>query len=232
LDELYRDRLRTLQAVDEMVGDLVQTLRETGALDDTYVFFTSDNGYLLGEHRRADKGMPYEEAIRVPLLARGPGVPAGAVERRPASNIDLAPTFAELAGATPPGFVDGRSLVPLLRGDQATSWRQAVLVEHRDSDEGAGGAGVAAAGIGGIGDEPRNPPFAALRLADRVYVEYATGERELYDLAADPLQLENLANDPARADEVAGDHAWLDSLRGCAAQSCRDAEDAPPHGPG
>jgi arylsulfatase A-like enzyme len=127
LDGRYRDRLRTLQAVDELVDKLVRTLRDTGELDTTYIFFTSDNGFLLGEHRRDEKGMPYEEAIRVPLLVRGPGVPVGTV-RNLASNIDLASTIAELAGVTVPDFVDGRSLVSLLQGQAISGWRQAVLV--------------------------------------------------------------------------------------------------------
>ena len=220
IDALYRNRLRTLQAVDEMVAALFQTLQQTGTLANTYVFFTSDNGYLLGEHRRAEKGMPYEEAIRVPLLARGPGVVPRQVADL-AANIDLAPTIAELTGAVAPDFVDGRSLVPLLEGRSAPNWRQATLVEAFGRDE-------ALAALT-IGDEPANPPFKALRLQDRVYVEYPrSGERELYDLRTDPLQLENLAADPARAEEIAALHAWLEAMLDCSGQSCRDAEESPP----
>jgi len=228
LDALHRDRLRTLQAVDEMVGELFQTLRETGALDTTYVFFTSDNGYLLGQHRRAEKGLPYEEAIRVPLLVRGPGVRKGVVERRLASNIDLAPTIAELAGATPRNAVDGRSLVPLLESTPPVRWRQATIVENAGPDE-------VSALAGDIGTTPNNPPFWALRMEDRVYIESPrTDERELSAPRPrqDPFQLRNLANAAARPDEIAGCHAWLAALRGCAGEGCRDADDALPTGAG
>ena len=220
LDALYRNRLRTLLAVDEMVAALFQTLQASGTLDNTYVFFTSDNGYLLGEHRRAEKGMPYEEAIRVPLLVRGPGVVPRPIADL-AANIDLAPTIAELTGAEAPDFVDGRSLVPLLEGRAPPPWRQAALVEAFGRDE------VLAALE--IGDEPGNPPFKALRLQDRVYIEYPrTGERELYDLRADPMQLENLAGDPAHDEEMAELHAWLEAMLNCVGQACRDAEESPP----
>ena len=220
LDALYRDRLRTLQPVDEMVAALFQTLQASGTLANTYVFFTSDNGYLLGEHRRAEKGMPYEEAIRVPLLVRGPGVVPRQIADL-AANIDLAPTIAELAAAETPGFVDGRSLVPLLEGRPPPRWRQAALVEAFGRDE------VLAALE--IGDEPSNPPFKAMRLQDRVYVEYPrTGERELYDLRSDPLQLQNLAGDPANEADLARLHAWLETMLNCSGQACRDAEEAPP----
>ena len=118
LDERYRDRLRALQAVDEMVAKIVTTLTDTGTLSRTYIFFTSDNGYLLGQHRQTEKGIPYEEAITAPLLVLGPGIKAGRRIGQLASNIDLAPTIAALAGASIPRFVSGRSLMPLLRGSQ------------------------------------------------------------------------------------------------------------------
>jgi arylsulfatase A-like enzyme len=148
LDALYRNRLRTLLAVDDMVAGLFQTLEETNTLANTYVFFTSDNGYLLGEHRRAEKGMPYEEAIRVPLLVRGPGVVTRQIADL-AANIDLAPTIAELTGAVAPDFVDGRSLVPLLEGRAPPSWRQVALVEAFGRDE-----EVAALEIGDGAEQP------------------------------------------------------------------------------
>jgi arylsulfatase A-like enzyme len=130
IDALYQRRLRSMLAVDEMVSTLIDTLTERGVLANTYVLLTSDNGWHFGEHRLPEgKGTPYEETIRVPLLVRGPDVPAGRVETRVASLIDLAPTFAALAEAPAPHFVDGRSLAPLLAGDDAAPWRQAVLVE-------------------------------------------------------------------------------------------------------
>src|SRR5215213_5998387 len=189
MDALYRRRLRSMRAVDDMVKTLVETLESTGALENTYILLTSDNGYHLGEHRIAEgKGTPYEETIRVPLLIRGPGVIEGRTELRLTSNIDLAPTFAELAGTTVevPDFVDGRSLVPLLDGDQGVPWRQAVLVEYGKGAANEGGEVSIAGGDKGVpGTAPSPGTFWELRTTERAYVEYATGERELYDLRLD-----------------------------------------------
>ncbi len=132
---LYRNRLRSMLAVDEMIGRLVRALREGGELDNTYLVFTSDNGFHLGQHRlAAGKWTAYEEDIRVPLIVRGPGVPEGRTLEHLVLNNDLAPTFADLAGAESPSFVDGRSLVPLLSGPPPPQedWRRAFLVEAMD----------------------------------------------------------------------------------------------------
>jgi N-acetylglucosamine-6-sulfatase len=133
LDADYRKRLQSMQAVDEMVARLVEALTETGELDNTYLVFTSDNGFHMGHHRLpAGKTTAYEEDIHAPFLVRGPGVPAGrTVTGYLAGNVDLAPTFADLAGVTPPDFVEGRSLAPLFGTDlpAPADWRQAFLVE-------------------------------------------------------------------------------------------------------
>jgi arylsulfatase A-like enzyme len=227
LDAHYRNRIRALQAVDDMVADLVQTLRTTGTFDNTYIFFTSDNGYLLGEHRRAEKALPYEEAIRVPLLVRGPGVPTR-VESRLASNIDLAPTIAALAGVEVPGFVDGRSLVPLLRDEASSTWREAVAIERAGRNE-VDAADEVNAALADIGRKPHNPPFRGVRTDNRVYIEYPnSNEQELYNRAADPAQLQNLAGDPDRANELDELQAWSEALRSCAGASCREVENTPP----
>lgn len=231
LDEGYRQRLRSLLAVDDMVGALLATLRATpGRLENTHVFFTSDNGYHQGEHRRpVGKGSPYEASSRLPLLVRGPGVAAGRTEEGLVLNADLAPTFADLAGATPDGFVDGRSLRPLLAGD-SVAWRRAVLLERLAAD---------VARIAGAEEESgsalRIPPYRALRTDDRLYVEYDTGERELYDVRADPYELRNLLAgtvEPEHLTEADRLAVWLAALRDCGAGStpCRTAEDVPPDG--
>ena len=135
LEDEYRRRLRSLQAIDDMVETIVGTLEATGALERTYVIYTSDNGFHMGEHRLiAGKDTPYEEDIRVPMVMRGPGVPEGVRIDAMALNIDLAPTFAEIAGIEPPAFVDGRSLLPLL-ADPAQPWRQSFLIERRQLEE-------------------------------------------------------------------------------------------------
>jgi N-acetylglucosamine-6-sulfatase len=140
--------------------------------------FTSDNGYHLGEHRLQAKATPYEEAIRVPLLVRGPGIPPGASRSKMVLNNDLAPTFASWAGIRPPSFVDGRSLRPLLSATPPASWRRAFVVEHRRSAyEGSFARQV--------------PDYYAVRTANHLYAEYVTGEEELYALSSDPYELQS-----------------------------------------
>lgn len=247
IDDSYRKRLQSMLAVEDMVADLLNALAEAGKLDSTYVFFTSDNGYHLGEHRLLEgKQSPYDEDIHVPLIVRGPGVPAGTVRTNLTGNIDLAPTFADLAGAPIPDRVDGRSLVPLLGPDppDAAQGRQALLLEHTernraDTQAAPGNPAAVAPGPGLL--EPADPlqtqaqttghagipDFTGIRTGDELYVEYGTGERELYDLVRDPLELQNLAglSDPA---VLAGLSAWLDQLRQCSGPSCRTLENGPP----
>lgn len=203
-DELFRRQAQALQSVDEMVDALLAALKQRGLLEDTYVFFTSDNGFHYGEHRiDHGKGDPYEESIRVPLIVRGPGVAGGRREPALALNIDLAPTFAAIAGATPPDALDGRSLLRLLSG-KATQreWRSDFLVELQSKEE----AGITA--------------YDALRGEDQLYVEYTTGERELYDLKRDPHELESIARsaEPALLERLS---ARLRELKGCKGDSCR-----------
>jgi arylsulfatase A-like enzyme len=207
----YRQRLRSLQSVDEMVGRLVRVLTESGELSNTYIVFTSDNGLHLGEHRiNQKKWTAYEEAIRVPLLVRGPGVPPGASRSQMALNNDLAPTFASLAGLTPPSFVDGRSLKPLLSASPPSSWRSALLVEHWQDETGDPYAATI-------------PDYKAVRTGRYLFVRYATGEKELYDLSNDPYELKSLHN-TASAELKRRLASRLDALGSCAAQSCRSAE--------
>ncbi|MGH2617175.1 MAG: sulfatase family protein [Thermomicrobiales bacterium] len=208
IDATYRARLETLLAMDELIATVVATLESTGALANTVIMLTSDHGYHLGEHRIfGGKGTPYEEAVRIPLVVRGPGVPAGRTTAL-ASIIDLAPTIADWAGAKVPLFVDGRSLAPVML-DEAATWRRAVFVSHHHNRP----------------ERSDGPPaFQALRMDRQVYVEYADGWRELYDLEADPFQVDNVVQQtgPATLDAFA---AGLANLATCAAGSCRDAED-------
>ncbi len=134
IDLRHERRVESLQAVDELVEALVNDLRGHGALGNTYVVFTSDNGWHHGEHRiPAEKHQPYEESVRVPLLVRGPGVAAGSATGKLTLNTDFFPTFTDLAGAPTPEYIDGRSLRPLLE-DRVTTWRSAILVEQRRVD--------------------------------------------------------------------------------------------------
>jgi arylsulfatase A-like enzyme len=216
LDALYRARLRSMQAVDEMIGGLLRALEESGRMGDTYIFFTSDNGFHMGQHRlRPQKATPYEEDVRVPLIVRGPGIPGGeTLSGYLSGNVDLAPTLAELAGVETPHFVDGRSLVPLLRGERPApgTWRQAFLLEQY-SDEGL------------VAPSPRSaqPVFVGIRTLRYKYVEYWTGVREIYDLASDPYELSNFGG-KAPPDLVAPLSSLLRSLSTCVGAACRAAE--------
>ncbi|MFL5331857.1 MAG: sulfatase, partial [Geminicoccaceae bacterium] len=218
LDERQRDRLRSLEAVDELVGGVCDAVAAAVALADTYVVFTSDNGVFLGEHRLPHgKNVPYDEAIGLPLVVRGPGVAAAATNSALVANIDLAPTLAALAGVASPTFVDGRSLVPLLVGQEPETGRQALLLE--------GFGGVSDDSVDGSG-EPADRAFAGLRTANALYARYDTGEQELYDLVADPAELGNRITeaDPGIVAALAERVAEVKTAAGAA---CRELEDAP-----
>ena len=235
MEDLYRKRLQSMLAVDDMVGALIKALHESGELDNTYIFFTSDNGWHAGEHRLTPgKWTAYEEDSRVPLIVSGPGVPAGKTLEALVLNNDLAPTFADLAGAKTPNFVDGRSLRPLLTGDLPLTedWRSAFLVEA--TTELLGPTAVPPLSGDPLPKDWRSAPredwgrpgLEALRTEDRLYVEYGNDERELYDLREDPYQLNNRygAEQPDLLRRLRG---RLEALRGCSGDACRAAEDGP-----
>ncbi|HEX4815617.1 MAG TPA: sulfatase [Nonomuraea sp.] len=212
VDERFRARLRAMLGVDDLVGTVIETLRETGKLDDTYVVFTSDNGFHLGTHRLTQgKTTPFEEAIRVPLVVRGPGVAPGSTITHMGVTVDLAVTVAELGGARPPAFVEGRSLVPLLRGRAPARWRANALVEFTRPTNRSSAR------------QTPVPAYQALRTDRYTYVRYDTGERQLYDLHADPYQLRNLAAeaDPAL---LAGLDRRLAGMVACSGAGCREAD--------
>jgi N-acetylglucosamine-6-sulfatase len=201
IDEHYVQELESLQAVDEGVEGVVDALRRSGELENTLIVFTSDNGFLHGEHRvPTGKVLPYEESIRVPLLMRGPGVPRGEVRDQLVANVDLAPTVLEAAGALAPWVPDGESLLGFLR-DPFLETERDILLE-----------GPARRRSGRL-------RFTGLRTRTHVYVERDTGERELYDLRTDPYELRNLAS--VRPAEAEGLSRRLAVLRGCAGMTCR-----------
>jgi arylsulfatase A-like enzyme len=209
IDATYRARLGSLQAMDDLVANVVSALEAAGALANTYIVLTSDHGYHLGEHRIVGgKGTPYEEAIRAPLVIRGPGTPVGRSAGL-TSLVDLAPTIADWAGARVPEFADGRSFAPVRHGVPA-SWRKAVFVaHHHNRPERSDGPSA----------------FHAMRMDRSLYVEYAEGWRELYDLERDPYQIDNQIRDaePAVMESLS---ASLRRLAQCSGRSCRAAEDA------
>jgi N-acetylglucosamine-6-sulfatase len=224
LEYEYRRRIASLQAVDDMVESIVTALSESGQLDNTYVIYSSDNGFHMGEHRLiAGKDTPYEEDIRVPMVMRGPGVPVGERVDALVVNIDLAPTFVDIAGIEAPEFVDGRSFLPLLQ-DPEQPWRESFLIERRRLEEQL----VRQSKYTGLTPEEleQTAVFNGLRTSDSLYVEYGSGERELYDLKADPFQLANRIDDidPAL---LAALEERLAALARCTADECRRLEDLP-----
>ncbi|MBI1747621.1 MAG: sulfatase [Acidobacteria bacterium] len=238
IDALHQKRLKSMVAVVETIDDIINTLRETGQLDNTYIFFSSDNGFHLGQHRLPPgKNTEFEEDLHVPLIVRGPGVPSGRVLEHMTVNIDLAPTFAELAGIPIPANVDGRSLRPLLRETPTplADWRQGFLLEHgyiQTADAGRTSADARSAAEAqrpyGLAGPLLPQPFQGLHIANHVYVEYVpTGERELYNLAEDVYQQISLA-DTSEPELLQWLSAWLGTLRRCIGAECRRAEDILP----
>jgi len=217
LDVKYRDRVRTMQAVDESIAQLVDVLQSTGQLENTYIIFTSDNGYHLGQHRMpAGKSSSYEEDIHVPFIIRGPGIAAGAaLDGYIAGNVDFASTIAELAGVIPPDFVDGRSLVPLFGAEkpEQTTWRSAYLLEFYGFNVKGAEENIS----------PPVPEFLGLRMQDAVYVEHRDGFVEYYDLKSDPYELDNIATKIDKA-LLAHLSEWLHKLAQCVGNQCRELE--------
>ncbi|KAJ5290722.1 uncharacterized protein N7443_010975 [Penicillium atrosanguineum] len=200
-DYFYRSRLRALQGVDELVDNLVKRLEESDKLDNTYIIYTSDNGFHIGQHRLPPgKTCGYEEDIRVPLFIRGPGIPEGHVQDSVTTHIDLAPTIFDLAGIPPRSDFDGTA-IPLtldfdgLRHEHVTVefWGKAVM-------EGS----FSAIGPGGSAMIPNNT-YKSLRLLGEGYNLYysvwCNNEHELYDLSTDPYQLYNLYPHGAQTDD-------------------------------
>ncbi|QJD29988.1 sulfatase family protein [Methylococcus geothermalis] len=235
MDAAYRRRLQSMQAVEDMVKSLVDTLQAQGRLENTYIFFTSDNGFHMGQHRLPmGKNTAFEEDIHVPLVVRGPGVPAGRTVKAMTGNVDFAPTFAAIARLPAPPYVDGRSLTPFLNGTPPKRWRRGFLLQRKREDAAAAVARKvleppdlqeihAQMTSGGVA-----PSFEGLRTAEGLtYVEYETGERELYDLRTDPEQLTNVhaGTDPALTARLA---VWLESLRKAKTKVLRKAEAEPP----
>jgi N-acetylglucosamine-6-sulfatase len=195
-DAIHRDMLRSLQAVDRAVADVVDRLQALGILDRTVVVFASDNGYMWGEHGLPAKREPYEESVRVPLWMAVPGVPPRSDEHLVSLDLDVPVTLLDLAGV--PWQSDGVSLLPLLE-DPNDAVRTEALIEHAQD-------WLAWAGLR-VMDERGNWK----------YVEYSRGWKELYDLDADPYELESRHADPALQPLVAELSAELAPLKGLAA---------------
>ena len=201
-DRLQALRLQSALTLEDLSREVVSALSRAGQLGDTYLIFTSDNGYHMGIHRiRGAKWTPYAEAHEVPFVVRGPGVPKDESFDDLVANTDIAPTVLDLAESPPPEWMDGRSFEPFLDGEAPDTWRSSVLIE----------------GVGGTYYD--RPGYAGVRREDDVFVEYATGDKEYYDLVKDPYQLENRPEDaPREMGET------LEALKSCSGDACRRAE--------
>jgi N-acetylglucosamine-6-sulfatase len=214
----YRSRIESLLAVDDAVAAIVGALKAAGELDDTLIVFVSDNGFFTGEHRiPMGKYLVYEPSVRVPLILRGPGVRRGATSSELVVNTDLAATILDAAGATPGRRLDGRSLLSFARHPRRRTARPILLETGRASDGDLDQDG----GSPPFPGAPDVPPYQAVRTRRYLYVEYADGARELYDLARDPAELDSRHDDPRYARTRRALAAQLDAIRTCKGSSCR-----------
>jgi N-acetylglucosamine-6-sulfatase len=235
-----------LISVDEAVGRLVQSLKDRGVLDDTYIIFASDNGFFRGEHRIATgKYLPYDPASRVPLIIRGPGIPAGGVSNELVWNGDIPQTILQIAGGSQDNALDGRSLLPFAQQPGVRSTRPVLL----EGDTGPGGTGAESAqssaararearvgvagkrGVDNLEQEPdaiksatntnTAPAYRSIRTDRYEFTVYANGQTELYDMRRDPGQLHSLAADPRYRYVGKWLYTQLVPLSACAGPSCR-----------
>jgi len=192
-----KNYLRCIASVDDNIGRLLDWLDEEGLADNTIVIYTSDQGFFLGEHGWYDKRFMYEPSLKVPMVVRWPGrVRPGSTEGALVQNLDLAQTFLDVAGIEAPDRMQGRSLLPLLDGEDAADWRNSIYYEYFEE------------GIHNV------QPHRGVR-TDRWKLMHFPGsdEWELYDLKTDPIEVQNLASDPAYAGQLIRMKLKLDQLR-------------------
>lgn len=176
MQRFFQARIEALASVDDAVERTVAALASTGVLENTIIIFTSDNGYLLGEHRYAGKLLGYQEALRVPFLIRGPGVPVGQNRRQVATTVDIAPTIVALAGARAGRLMDGQDLMPYVL-DANRKRTSTTLIQ-----------------AGGNAGKSRTAWwYRGVRTARYTLVHWTYGFTELYDRSRDPFELVNVA---------------------------------------
>ncbi len=176
-DEFYHLYLETLQSVDESIVEVLNWVTKNNLQNNTMVVYMGDNGFLFGEHGLIDKRNAYEESMRVPMLVWAPGmVKAGSVFQQMILNIDLAPTFLDVAGIARPAQMQGQSFLPILKG-QTPDWRNQVFYEYYWEQA-----------------FPQTPTTYAVRTDQYKYIAYngIWDVNELYDIEADPYEMNNL----------------------------------------
>jgi N-acetylglucosamine-6-sulfatase len=214
--ERYEQRLESIRSVDDQVRNIVQALADTGKLRNTYIVVTSDNGYMMGEHRIPfGKVHPYEPSARVPMVMSGPGIPAGVRVQQLVGLHDLVPTVLRATGTygTQTVPLDGMSLLPFTTSSSAGAPRD-LLLEAGPAD--------ATDDTSVSRSSPAAQPYQGIRTdTGWKYVEYNLGGVEMYNLNADPAELHNLANDPNFADQRIHLDQALARLSGCVGRACR-----------
>ncbi len=188
ISEYYKRYAETLLGVDESVGRVLDALKKRGQLDSTLIVYMGDNGFAFGEHGLIDKRTAYEESMRVPMLARCPELfSGGRTVNQMVANLDIMPTVLAAAGAPIPQDLDGRSMLPLLRGGEDPQWRKQLLYEYYWER-----------------NFPQTPTMHALRTDRYKYIHYygVWDSDELYDLQEDPLETTNLIFNPERKDTI------------------------------
>ncbi|MGA7396902.1 MAG: sulfatase [Solirubrobacterales bacterium] len=225
----YRKSVEALQSVDRGVKEIIDALSDTGKLKNTYVIFTSDNGFFLGQHRiHRGKLLPYEASLRVPFVMRGPGIKPKSTSHELVANQDVTPTILQLTGAKAKSRIDGRSLKPFWKKTRKTTRRPVLLSSYQQAttlipgdypDEppvvipDKAGARIAA--------KAANQNYVGIRVGPYKYVEYEEGERELYVLSQDPAELENRFGKRRYSKVQKYLDAELGKLRACKGSSCR-----------
>lgn len=180
IKEENRKRLVSLIPVDQLLKQVLDTLQTGSMNENTYIFLTSDHGFQLGHNRMVAKKLPFDRNTRVPMWVAGPGIQANSQANHLTSHIDLAPTFLDLAGATPPIEFDGQSLTSILFEPttiDSADFRQSLLIEHWETKSHRGS------------DIPAT--YSSLHSGKTIYTEWSNGSREFYDLDSDPFQVSN-----------------------------------------
>ncbi|HOC54638.1 MAG TPA: sulfatase [Verrucomicrobiota bacterium] len=209
-----QDYLACIQSVDDNVGRLLDWLDQHGLSQNTLVIYTSDQGFFLGDHGLYDKRFMYEESIRMPFLARWPGViKPGSVQEAMAINPDFAPTFMDLAGLRVPADMQGRSLAPLLKGQRPTDWRTSWYYRYYHDP----------------GDHNTRAHYGVRTDTHKLMYFWKKDQWEMYDLVKDPEEMHNLYNDPAQKEQVAKLKRELYRLKKELKDGDQFANEQPPH---
>jgi arylsulfatase A-like enzyme len=214
--ELWEQRMEAIRGVDDQIHNIVRSLREAGVLKNTYILVTSDNGYMLGEHRIPfGKVHPYEESARIPMMLRGPGIPAGVHVKQLAGLQDISPTILRATDSygVQNREIDGVSLLPMTTDPRRNAGRDLALE--------AGPAGDVVDNSAVSDASPAARAYRGIRTnTGWKYIRYADGEEELYNLNTDPDELNNLAGDPTMAKRLETLAAASADLSDCTGQEC------------